>query len=42
VIERSGGVVAERMPKKREIERRIKIINNIAKGLKQDKLLYSK
>jgi len=31
VIERSGGVVVERMPKKREIEQRIKIINNIAK-----------
>lgn len=32
VIERSGGVVTERMPKKKEIEQRIKIINNIAKG----------
>ena len=31
VIEQSGGVVVERMPKKKEIERRIKIINNIAK-----------
>ena len=31
VIERSGGVVVERMPKKKEIERRVKIINNLAK-----------
>jgi sugar/nucleoside kinase (ribokinase family) len=31
VIEQSGGVVVERMPKKKEIEQRIKIINNIAK-----------
>lgn len=28
VIERSGGVVVERMPKKKEIEKRIKIIEN--------------
>ena len=32
VIERSGGVVIERMPKKQEIERRAKVIHNIAKG----------
>ncbi len=31
VIERSGGVVIERMPKKQEIERRVKVINNLTK-----------
>jgi len=32
VIEQSGGVVIERMPKKQEIERRVKVINNLTKG----------